>query len=54
MNGTPSGSPGVTGGFDSNNNGTADNLETLTSYNIPRAMFEALGVGPAVIIHGSK
>ena len=54
MNGTPSGSPGATGGFDSNNNGTAGNLETLTSYKIPRAMFEALGVGPAVIIHGSK
>lgn len=54
LNGTPSGSPGATGGFDSNKNGVADNTELLATYKVPRAMFEALGDGPRVLIIAYK
>ncbi len=54
LNGSPSGTPGAAGGFDTNANGVADNTELLTSYTIPRAMFEALNEGPRVMITAFK
>ena len=50
LNGSPSLTPGANGGFDVNNNGTADNTELLTTYTVPRAMFEAINAGPTVVI----
>lgn len=54
LNGTPSSTPGASGGFDSNSNSIADNTELLTTYKVPRAMFEAIGQGPAVQIIAFK
>lgn len=54
LNGTPSGTPGATGGYDSNKNNIADNTELLSSYKVPRAMFEAIGGGVDVVITAFK
>lgn len=54
LNGAPSGSPGASGGFDSNGNNIADNSELLTEYTVPRAMFEAINDGPRVLINAFK
>lgn len=50
LNGTPSGTPGAAGGFDTNANGQPDNAELLTSYTVPREMFLAIETGPLVVI----
>ena len=54
LNGTPKSTPDATGGFDSNKNNIADNTELLTSYKVPRAMFEAIGTGVDVMIIAFK
>lgn len=54
LNGSPSGTPGAAGGFDTNKNNIADNTELLETYTVPRAMFEALNAGPRVLITAFK
>lgn len=44
----------TSGPYDTNNNGIADNEELLTTYKVPRAMFEGLGDGPNVQIHAFR
>ncbi len=43
LNGSPSGTPGASGGWDNNGNNIADNNELLSTYKVPRAMMESVG-----------